>query len=229
MRTSKVKIVVAILVLSSLFCLGNSSYLSEKSELEEVITSTQEKYRKIDSIEAKFIQRNFISPLNQFREFKGKLFLQRPHLFAMEVTSPEYQRLVFDGDFFWVYTANNNQAVKSLVAPEFFKHPLINLLTTIAELKKHFSISLTETGPDQDYSLKLTLRTPEKDIRTVSLTVKRKGFQVKELTIYYESGNYTQLALMDIKENPDISKEHFLFLPPAGTEIVENPAPITHP
>jgi outer membrane lipoprotein-sorting protein len=99
----------------------------------------------------------------------------------------------------------------------------------MAELKKHFSVSLTETGTNQDYSLKLTLKIPEKEIQTVKLTVKRQDFQIKELTIYYGSGNYTQLALIDIKENPGISEEHFQFLPPPGAEIVENPAPITHP
>lgn len=226
------KILIRILiwlVIVMAFPLERLSAQAEEKPIDDIVASIQERYKPIHSIESNFIQKNFIAPLNQFRKFQGKLFLQRPSLFAMEVTSPECQRLVFDGKFFWIYTASNNQALKNPVAPEFLHHPLISLLTTMEDLKRHFHISLAKTNGSFDYSLTLTLKHLTSDIREVQLTVGKNDFQIKELTFKYDSGNYTQLALVDTKENPSIAPEHFQFLPPPETEIVESPTPIVQP
>ncbi|MCD6352735.1 MAG: outer membrane lipoprotein carrier protein LolA [Proteobacteria bacterium] len=196
---------------------------------DEVIASIEKRYKNIKGLQADFNQQNYIASLDQFRQFQGKLFLLRPHLFAMEVSSPSNQTLVFDGQFFWIYTSANNQALKHPVAPDFSDHPLINLLTSMADLRKNFFFSLAKPDSAPDYLLNLTLKDPKTDIQKIHLAVTRKEFQIKEITLYYASGNYTRLALKEIRENPDISPERFQFTPPPGTEIVENLTPLMQP
>lgn len=227
MKPLQAKIVVILMVL--LCCSAASPSRSDEETVEAIVAAIQAKYSTIESFEADFIQKNYIAPLSQFREFQGKVFLKRPHFFSMEVSSPGYQRLVFDGKFFWVYTAANEQALKSSVASGFLDHPLINLLATMADLKNTFSIARVDTTAAHDYSLKLTLKQPDTQIQEVGLTVKKQTFQIEELILYYASGNYTRLSLRNTKQNPDIPPGQFEFIPPPGVEVEENPAPLTRP
>ncbi len=221
------KIVVILMVIWC--CSSASPARSDEETVEALVASIQAKYTAIESFEADFIQANYIAPLSQFREFQGKIFLQRPHFFSMEVSSPGQQRLVFDGKYFWVYTAANEQALKSSVASGFLDHPLINLLATMADLTNTFSIALVDATTANDYSLKLTLKQPDTEVQEVGLTVAKQTFQVKELILYYASGNYTRLSLRNTKQNPDIPPGQFQFIPPPGVEVEENPAPLTRP
>jgi len=195
----------------------------------DVIASIEKRYKNITGLQSEFSQQNYIAALDQYRHFQGELFLLRPHLFAMEIVFPSQQNLVFDGQFFWIYTSANNQALKHTVAPDFLDNPLINLLTNIADLRENFFLSLAESDSASDYRLSLTFKDPEVDIRKIHLAVAKKDFQIKGMTLYYASGNHTEIAFTGIRENPDISCERFQFIPPPGTEIVEKITPLTQP
>ncbi|MBP1709536.1 MAG: hypothetical protein H6Q47_69, partial [Deltaproteobacteria bacterium] len=54
--------------------------------------------------------------------------------------------------------------------------------------------------------------------------VDRCSYQIKTVTMYYESGNYTRLVLNKIKENKKISPQCFNFISPAGVEVIEPPS-----
>jgi outer membrane lipoprotein carrier protein len=192
---------------------------------EDVVSSVQQKYKTVLSVEADFVQTNYIASLNQSRKFRGKIFLKKPNLFNMEVSHPAKQRQTFDGHYLWVYTLANNQVLKNLVSPDFLHHPFINLLSTMENLERDFFISVYTREGTSDPSLKLTLKEKYSELSEVLITVERDSYQIKELTIYYESGNYTRLVLTKIKENQKISPQCFQFIPPAGVEVVEPPAP----
>ena len=190
---------------------------------EDVVALVQQKYKAVNSVEADFVQTNYIASLNQSREFRGKIFLEKPNLFNMEVSYPAKQRQTFDGQYLWVYTPANNQVLKNLVSPDFLHHPFINLLSTMENLERDFFISVSSGGDTSDLSLKLTLKEKYSELREVLITVERKSYQIQTVTIYYESGNYTRLVLSKIKENQKISPQCFHFIPPAGVEVVEPP------
>lgn len=191
----------------------------------EVVAAIQQKYRSINSIEAAFAQRNYIASLDQSREFRGTLFLKRPNLFAMEVDFPNRQQQILDGEFFWNYTSATNQAVKSRLAPDFAEHPLVNLLTTMENLEKDFTVVLSDREDSPDYSLTLGPKAQDPEFQEVILAVSKQGLGVKEIIVLYESGDSTQLILTQPRENPAIAPSRFTFSPPAGVEIVEAPAP----
>lgn len=193
--------------------------------LTALVTSIKEKYKTIDSLEAHFVQKNFVASINQFREFEGEVLLKRPHLFRMQVTAPSPQQLVFDGRYYWVYTEATNQVLKNPVPPNFAQHPLINLIHTMENLDRDFVVSQGITRSAGEISLALTLRTPEADIEGVHLVVGKKDLQIRELLLRYSSGNETRFALSDVTENPGIAPERFQFEPPPGADVVENLAP----
>lgn len=217
------------LFFAALFCLLTIPSLSGGKPGEDIIALVQKRYQSINEVVATFVQKNFIVSLNQSREFRGKIFLKKPHLFDMEVSFPSKQRQIFDGELLWIYTTANNQVIKSSVAPDFLDHPLINLLTTMEDLKKDFIFSVNNTKDSPDHSIRLTLKEKNSELREILITVKRKNFQIKEITLYYDSGNYTNLILSRIKENPGIPPERFQFTPPPGVEVVETPAPRNQP
>lgn len=196
---------------------------------EDIVALVQQKYKAVNSIEADFVQTNYIASLNQSREFRGKIFLKKPNLFNMEVSQPASQRQTFDGKYLWVYTATNNQVLKNLVSPDFLHHPFINLLSTMENLERDFFINVSSKEGTSDHSLKLTLKKKYSELREALITVDKNSYQIKTVTIYYESGNYTRLVLSKIKENQKISPQCFHFIPPAGADVIEPPTPQTTP
>ncbi len=212
-------------LLLAFFCGPLLGTQAEECAVDDQARALSEKYETVKALTAVFTQKNFIASLNQFREFRGTISLERPHLFSMEVTTPSEQRLVFDGHYYWVYTVATNQVLKNRVPPDFAQHPLINLLSTMENLDRDFIVTPGITRSADEYSLTLTLRNPKSDLEGVHLTVGKIDFQIHELVLRYCSGNYTQFALSDIKENPYIPQERFQFEPPPGVEVVENPAP----
>jgi outer membrane lipoprotein carrier protein len=196
---------------------------------EDVVALVQQKYKAVHSVEADFVQTNYIASLDQSREFSGKIFLEKPNLFNMEVSHPTKQRQTFDGQYLWVYTSANNQVLKNLVSPDFLQHPFINLLSTMENLERDFFINVCSAEGTSDPSLKLTLKEKYSELREVLITVEKKSYQIQTVTLYYESGNYTRLVLSKIKENQKISPQCFHFIPPAGVEVIEPPSPQTRP
>ena len=198
---------------------------AEDRTVEDLVKTIRDKYSAVNALKAHFAQKNFIDSLNQFREFEGTLFLKRPHLFCMEVTFPGTQKLLFDGHYYWIYTASAEQVLKNPVPPNFVQHPLINLIHTMENLDQDFIVSQGITRSADEYSLTLTLKTPQSDIEGAHLTVGKKDFQIHELLLRYCSGNYTQFTLTETEENPSIPLERFQFTPPPGVDVIENPAP----
>jgi outer membrane lipoprotein-sorting protein len=52
------------------------------------------------------------------------------------------------------------------------------------------------------------------------LEVNLKGYTVEKTTVFDAYGNTTVIALTDLKLNPGISDDQFLFAPPAGVRVV---------
>ena len=220
-------IILALIFYLAFFCLSFKTSLADEKSGKNIVALVQQKYKAVNSVEADFVQTNYIASLNQSREFRGKIFLEKPNLFNMEVSHPAKQRQTFDGQYLWVYTPANNQVLKNLVSPDFLHHPFINLLSTMENLERDFFISVCSGGGTSDSSLKLTLKEKYSELREVLITVERKSYQIQTVTLYYESGNYTRLVLSNIKENQKFSPQCFHFIPPAGIEVVEPPAPQT--
>ena len=198
---------------------------AEGQAVEDLVRAIRQKYETVDSLTADFAQKNYIATLDQFRHFQGHVSLKRPHLFSMNVTSPSAQRLVFDGQFYWVYTEATEQVIKNAVPPNFTQHPLINVIHTMENLDKDFIVSQGITRSADEHSLALTLKKPESDITGVHLTVGKEDLKIHELLLRYCSGDYTQFTVSDIKENSPIAEDVFRFEPPPGVEVVENSTP----
>ena len=220
------KIILQLIFILSLafFCLSFRTSLANENAEKDVVALVQQKYKAVNSIEADFVQTNYIASLEQTRDFSGKIFLKKPNLFNMEVSHPAKQRQTFDGKYLWVYTAANNQVLKNLVSPDFLHHPFINLLSTMENLERDFFITVNSGEGTSDPSLKLTLKDKFSELREALITVDRGSYQIKTVTMYYESGNYTRLVLSKIKENKKISPQCFNFISPAGVEVIEPPS-----
>ncbi|HQO77359.1 MAG TPA: outer membrane lipoprotein chaperone LolA [Thermodesulfobacteriota bacterium] len=217
---SILKLLIALLI--AVPNVAISCWAQEPVKLESLLAAIKGKYSAIDSLEAHFVQKNFVATLNQVRELEGTLYLKRPHLFRMDVTSPSPQQLVFDGKYYWVYTEASCQVLKNPVPPDFSQHPLINLIHTMENLEQDFIISQGVTQSADEHSLTLALKESAGDIEGVNLIVS-KNLQIRRLMLRYSNGNNTQFFLSAITENPHIASEQFRFEPPAGAEVIENP------
>jgi outer membrane lipoprotein-sorting protein len=97
-RCSLNGIALLIVFLTLTFC-GLMTSNADENNGQNIISLVQQKYKAVTSVEADFVQTNYIASLNQTREFRGKIFLKKPNLFNMEVSQPAKQRQTFDGAY----------------------------------------------------------------------------------------------------------------------------------
>ncbi|MCX8012079.1 MAG: outer membrane lipoprotein chaperone LolA [Desulfobacterota bacterium] len=218
---------ISVVIIIGNFVLGGllRIILANGEETENILKAIQQKYKTVERLEAKFVQTNYIATLDQFREFKGKIFFKKPYFFDMEVNYPTNQRQTFDGQYLWIYTPANNQVLKSQISPDIINHPLISLLSTMENLEKDFFIEANEK--DLRVALKMILKEPHSEVRELLVALEKDDYRIKELTICFESGNYTRIVLDKVKENLEIPAQQFHFSPPRGVEVVEPPRPST--
>jgi len=220
---------IFLLVMIVSFCsfwLLQISFSDSETE-DNIVKAIQQKYKAVEGLEAKLVQVNYIATLDQFREFRGEFSFKKPYFFDMKVNYPTSQRQTFDGQYLWIYTPANNQVLKNQVSPDLLNHPLISLLSTMENLEKDFFVVVNNTKEGLDLSLKLTLKQPQSEVRELLVKLEKEHYRIKELTIYFTSGNYTRIVLTKLKENPEIPAQQFYFSPPPGVEVVETPSPST--
>ena len=172
------------------------------ASLNDIISGIEKRYEKIEDLETDFIQENFNKSLNQTLQFKGKLFLKKPHFMRMKVKFPQKQIHVFDGTTLWVYTPAEAQVAKSKISPDFESHPLLALiLSGWKNLQRDFFAKLNDDdgGDKNNYPLELTLKNPRAGMDKIYLRVDKKTFRITQSILYDAYGNFLKNNILQKK------------------------------
>lgn len=149
-------------------------------------------------------------------ESSGLVAIKRPHRFRWEYLSPAPSLILADGVKLWSYDAELEQAVVRSMADMDGANPS-NLLGGDVDV-------------DQDFNVIGLYKVD--DIEWVELEPKRAASDFTKVRLGFEGGNVvlmelgdqlgqtTQIQFTDIEVNVPIADDQFVFVPPAGTEIV---------
>lgn len=163
------------------------------------------------SFQAHFVQSTQSKQFgNQITE--GEMMLQRPGKFRWEITKPDQQELISNGETLWIYDKDLEQVIIQRLSQRLDETPALLLAGKVESIQQFFNVSQTGNW----YELKA--KDTEGLVDKVRLQFDKNA--IKEMQIFDNLGQRTDISFTQIKTNPKFSANYFTFTPPKGVDVI---------
>ena len=170
------------------------------------------------SMSANFTQQTVDRTLRVLQENTGKLWVNPDAKFRIETSAPAEQTLVSNGIDFWVYDADLEQVIVSRLEADISQVPVLLLGGNFETLKASYAVSYYEDELGQNYVL-----TPlSSDSLFTSLSISFDETVPSRIAILDALGQRTLISLSEVNTEKDIEPILFSFLPPSGTDVIDD-------
>ena len=203
-------------------------------KMEKIVTTLQEKYEALESLQASFEQKNELKSLGRTTTSSGHLAWKKPDKLRMEYVKPEKQILVSDGHMYWLYTVRFKQVIVSRTGGSGFGTTPLLFLSGKGNLKKNFHVTVEEVGvarrsggiwrAGQPHRIRLEPKVAGASFRRMWVEVEPENFRILTLAYIDNIGNKSHLRFSNVKENVRITGEKFQFVVPPDVEVLKMPA-----
>jgi chaperone LolA len=185
------------------------------AKAEDSLETVKKKFASIKSFNASFSQTATTSA-GDTHSFEGTIDLSRPAKVRMEITTPEEQLIVYNGERAWLYLPEQN------ICYVYAAQQLGNLAQMPGYVFDPFGKLSVESWYTTDTCLVIAFNAPEGDpfIKSIDLTISRKSLLPQELLIEDKVGTNIAYRFSTITIN-GAEEVSFTFVPPEGTEIIE--------
>jgi outer membrane lipoprotein carrier protein len=187
-------------------------------DIETIVARVQEKYEKVSTLSAGFVQETYIKTLDKREVAEGKVYFQKPGRMRWDYTAPAGDEVVSDGLTLWVYEPELAQVIET-PARTATATVAMDFLTGSGDLKKNFSITLVDEKA-RSFLLGLEPKAPLDGVRRISIEVDKKNYLVVKSVIYDHFGGETSISLADIELNAALEDSLFEFSVPEGARVV---------
>ncbi|MGC8660227.1 MAG: LolA family protein [Desulfomonilaceae bacterium] len=187
--------------------------IGEALDVKNIVRKIQNVYNPGCCFTASFDQLTVNVAMDMRDRFQGRMYVRKPLDIALDVVSPERQKVVLKGRNYTVYFYDDGSQVNGEVPPEINIENFFGFFTNIAELDKNFTIELSsrQTEPtDTMIFLELTNTSNAQTGFKIVLGVDKKRFTIDRAIIYDALGNYNRFDLFNItflKSIPDSTFE----------------------
>ncbi len=198
---------------------------------EAVATKNLNQYlSKLNSLEANFTQTTQTtnpvakrpmanqglksSHLNQ--TFSGLMQVKRPGQFRWETSSPSKQLIVASGQTVWIYDPDLEQAVRQQMDEQVGNTPALLLSGQASSIMKSFKVS----QPDIKQAY-FVLYPKNQDGVFESLGMRFVNNAPSQMILKDSLGQQTTINFSNVKLNPGLNNSLFNFMPPKGTDVID--------
>lgn len=199
----------------------------DKKEYENILSFVEDKYRKVNDLQARFIQNSYFLGLNQKKASSGKVFFKKPGMMDWQYETPQVQRFLADGNTLSFYQPDLNQITLSEFNNSFSSELPVLFLLGVGELKESFDLMSACRTFDGDYLLKLSARSKDANLNEFLLLAAKKDYLPLGARITDVGGNETSIVFYETDVINSIDVEQFKFSPPKGVDIIDNRKKLT--
>ena len=179
-------------------------------------TADFEQTTKVSS-SSKVPQKKGLTAQHMNQTFKGVMKVERPGKFYWQTTTPAKQTIVTSGRTVWIYDPDLQQAVRQSLDEQVANTPALLLSGNTQQIQKAYRITQPNAGKTF-----YTLYPKQKDGAFQSLTISFGAQSAPTLMILQDSlGQTTTVRFNNVKLNPAIPASTFNFVPPKGTDIID--------
>lgn len=183
---------------------------------------------KLGSLEASFSQKTIVPnspaarpnqglrPSHMNRSYSGVMQVKRPGQFRWETTSPMQQLIVTNGQTVWIYDPDLEQATRQQMDSQVGNTPALLLSGKPDQIKKAFRV----TQPNRNQA-NFVLYPRSKDGSFESLTIRFQGDVPSQMVLQDSLGQKTDIQFSNVKLNPRLNDQLFVFKPPVGTDVID--------
>lgn len=191
--------------------------------VHEVVQAVDEHYNRLHSLQAEFTE--VYQGAGMSRTESGTLWLKKPGKMRWEYRSPEEKLFVGDGKDAWLYLPAEKQVRKSDMRKlDDLRSPLAFLLGKTKLEKELQGLSFaadTQVWKPGDVVLGGTPRGMEGQIQDVLLEITPEH-QIARILIHATDDSVTEYRFSDQKEDVQVADGKFQFVPPEGSEVIED-------
>jgi outer membrane lipoprotein carrier protein len=198
-----------------------------KPDLATVVQKVEEHYKSLKDFQAHFIQLARITSFPEDQRSEGKVYLKRKRLMRWDYETPSKDQYFIQGDMVIFYSPDVKQARRiNLAGKEGIRSPLV-FFEGLKSSEPDYTISIN-TDPVFDRSTRIILQLTPKDREKVPLIkillfVDTSDHHVERVDQYDLYGNVTELYFRDVQVNKDLPESLFIFQPPKGVEVIDQP------
>ena len=193
----------------------------------QVLSRVKETYSRYCCFQASFSQLTVNVAMDMTDRFEGTLFVKRPGQLALDVHSPEKQKVVVRGRSYSVYFLDEGSSVKGEVPADLNVEHFFNFFANIAGLDRDFEVSFPNKAFSKEEELIfLELRDRKNPTSTyrIVLGIHSTENTIRRAVIYDALGNYNRFDLSEITFMKSIPESRFELSP--GVPRASSPAGI---
>lgn len=165
----------------------------------------------------KVAEKKGLSAQHMNQTFKGVMKVERPGRFYWQTMSPAKQTIVTTGKTVWIYDPDLQQAVRQNLDDQVANTPALLLSGNTQQIQKAYRITQPDAGKTY-----YTLYPKQKDGAFQSLTISFGAKNAPTLMILQDSlGQTTTVRFNNVVVNAAIPASTFNFVPPKGTDIID--------
>ncbi|TES91837.1 MAG: outer membrane lipoprotein carrier protein LolA [Candidatus Cloacimonadota bacterium] len=191
---------------------GITIFSESTKELRERI---EKSFSSIMTFSATFNEK-IVPVIGETQSFKGTIDIARPCSLRMEITSPEKELILYDGEIAWLYLPGEQYCLKYRTGGE---HSLSRIPGYILEPFENLIVDTLYNDTDFIF-LKLSSEKEDDFFKSIELKLSKDKILPSSLTFKDKAGNKTEYNFSNISVNSN-KKINFTFTPPDGIEIIE--------
>lgn len=197
---------------------GDTRKPGVETETRSPFDSLKKTYAGINSLEASFRQKIFVSGIKKIREFDGDFFFKRQRGFLWKYTKPKGKSFLYDGHYMWQDEEGKSFVLKSKVSREKTGGTFFDLIEDIARIDNLFTVKQHSIIAGMQY-FELV---PRKDssVTMAKLWVDKNNL-LRKIEIVEFTGNVNTVEFSDIRINPPIGDAKFTYKSDGTKEVVE--------
>jgi outer membrane lipoprotein carrier protein len=149
---------------------------------------------------------------------EGEMYVQRPGKFRWDYQKPYKQLIVADGSTVWVHDVDLEQVSKKTMSKALGKTPAV-LLSSHSNVEEDFFVNRLPAPAPEVILLELRSKDAQAQFETIRVSLKNNELIAFELLD--NLGQKTKMSFSQIERNGKLASQLFIFVPPAGVDIIE--------
>ena len=208
-----------------LCCLASSvsAQSSPAVTADAFVKQFESSYHDVQSLRADFNQTYMLDGRTQIES--GRVAFARGGLMRWDYQRPEEKLFLADGKQVSLYIPEEHQLTRTPVKSSADFRVPFELLLSRLNLRRVFArVELDDAALEHDPSGHVLHAFPKKefaDVYTDVLIELGPQFDMKRLVVNYPDHGRMDFRFDHIERNPALSQSFFQFIPPAGTEIID--------
>ncbi len=198
------------------FVISPSSWAADsRADSEQRLTAL---LSRSHSFQASFLQYTLDSSGANIQEIKGKIWLQRPHLFRWHAEPPFEQIIVSDGRLLWFYDPDLEQVIVQKFDARIARTPVVLLSGEVESWKDSFDIYSYTDEIGNHFVLEPLLDESLFEVLTLTFRnghisqIRMEDSLAQKTSIQFHNGDYNQ----------PIDPQVFKFTVPAGVDVIRD-------